>query len=72
MSSLCSLWFDAESTKVDAISRNNGLRTVQFTQSRKFNRASLNKGHEFPYWGLNICIDFDLRDLKNGEYEETK
>ena len=57
---------------MDVISRNNGVRTVQFTQSPKFNRASLNKGHEFPYWGLNICIDFDLRDLKNGEYEETK
>jgi len=29
---------------------------------------------EFHFWGLNICtcVDFDLRDLKNGEYEETK
>ena len=57
---------------MDIISRNKGVPSVQCTQSRKFNRASLNKGHEFPYWGLNICIDFDLRDLKNGEYEEIK
>ena len=57
---------------MDIISRNKGVRSVQCTQSRKFSRASLNKGLKFPYWGLNICIDIDLRDLKNGEYEETK
>ena len=28
---------------------------------------------EFHFWGLNICVDFYLRDSKkNGEYEETK
>ena len=32
----------------------------------------LNETPEFPFWGLNICVDFDLRDLKNGEYEEIK
>ena len=26
---------------------------------------------EFPLWGLNIYVDFDFRNLKNGEYEET-
>ena len=22
---------------------------------------------EFPFWGLNICVNFDLRDLKKIE-----
>ena len=22
------------------------------------------ESNEFPFWGLNSCVDFDLRDLK--------
>ena len=36
--------------------------------SPKFKRVSLNETLEFPFWGLNICVDFDLR---NSKYEET-
>jgi len=36
-------------------------------QSPKFKRVSLDKTPEFPFWGLNICVDFDLRDLKKIE-----
>ena len=28
-------------------------------QSPKFKRVSLNETPEFPFWGLNICVDFD-------------
>ena len=31
--------------------------------SPKFKRVSLNETSEFPFWGLIICVDFDLRDL---------
>ena len=32
----------------------------------------MNETPEFPFWGLNICVDFALRDSKkNGEYEKT-
>ena len=31
-------------------------------QSQKFKRISLKETFEFPFWGLNICVDFDLRD----------
>ncbi len=42
-------------------------------KSPKFKRVSLNKTPEFPSWGLNICVDFDLRELKkNWEYKETE
>ena len=27
--------------------------------SPKFKRVSLNETPEFPFWGLNICVDFD-------------
>ena len=37
--------------------------------SPKFKGVSLNETPEFPVWGLNICVDFHLRD---GEYELTK
>ena len=40
--------------------------------SPKFNRLSLNETAEFPFWGLNIRADFDLRIRKKREYEETK
>ena len=30
--------------------------------SPKFERESLNETFKFPFWGLNICVDFDLRD----------
>jgi len=36
-------------------------------QSPKFKRVSLNETPEFPFWGLNICVDFDLRDSKKME-----
>ena len=42
-----------------------------FLLSPKFKRVSLNERFEFPFWGLSICVDFELRDLKNGEYEEN-
>ena len=45
---------------------------LQYTsvQSPKFIRVSLDKTPEFPFWGLNICVHFDLRDSKNGEYKQ--
>jgi len=36
-------------------------------QSPKFKRVLLNETPEFPFWGLNICVDFDLRDSKKME-----
>ena len=33
----------------------------------KFKRVSLNETPEFPFWGLNICVDFDLKDSKKIE-----
>jgi len=33
----------------------------------KFKRVSLNETLEIPFWGLNICVDFDLRDSKKME-----
>ena len=36
-------------------------------QSPKFKRVSLNETPEFPFWGLHIFVDFDLRDLKKIE-----
>ena len=27
----------------------------------------MNETPEFPFWDLNICVDFDLRDLKKME-----
>ena len=35
--------------------------------SPKFKRVSLNETPEFPVWGLNICVDFDLKDSKKIE-----
>ena len=32
--------------------------------SPKFKRVSLNETPEFPFWGLIIYVDFDLRDPK--------
>jgi len=32
--------------------------------SPKFKRVSLNETPEVPFWGLNIGVDFDLRDTK--------
>ena len=46
--------------------------TILSTQSTKFKRVSLNETLEFPLWGLSIIVDFDLKDLKSGEYEENK
>ena len=36
-------------------------------QSPKFKRVSLKKTPELPSWGLNICVDFDLRESKKIE-----
>ena len=36
-------------------------------QSPKFKRVSLNETLEFPFWRLNICVDFGLRYSKNME-----
>ena len=43
-------------------------------QSPKFKRVWLKETTEFHFLGgLNICVDFDLRDSKKDwEYEETK
>ena len=35
-----------------------------FRQSPKFKRVSLDKTPKFPFWGLNICVDFDFKDSK--------
>ena len=33
-------------------------------QSPKFKKSIIDETPEFPFWGLNICVDFDLRDSK--------
>jgi len=43
------------------------VHTSNLSQSPKFKRVSLNETPEFPFWGLNICVDFDLRDSKKME-----
>ena len=35
--------------------------------SPKFKRVSLNDTPEFPFWGLNIYVNFDLRGYKKKE-----
>ena len=40
---------------------------IQASQSPKFKRVSLNETPEFPFGGLKICVDFDLRDSKKME-----
>ena len=35
--------------------------------SPKFKGVSLNETTEFPFWGLDICVDFDSRDSKKME-----
>ena len=45
---------------------------VLYCLSPKFKRVSLDKTLEFPFWGLNICVDFDLRDSKKGECKQTE
>ena len=37
---------------------------VEQVQSPKFKRVSLNKTREFPFWGLNIYVDFDFEIRK--------
>ena len=39
-------------------------------QSPKLKRVSLDETPEFPFWGLNIHVDFDLRD-SNWKFKET-
>ena len=40
---------------------------VCYNQSPKLKRVSLDKTPEFPFWGFNICVEFDLRDSKKME-----
>ena len=40
---------------------------VFLRQSPKFKRVLLNETPKFPFWGLNICVDFDLRGFKKME-----
>ena len=44
-------------------------RKVKFirTLSPKFKKVWLNETPEFPFWGLKIYVDFDLRDSKKME-----
>ena len=35
--------------------------------SPKFKRVSLNETLEFPFWRLNICVDFGLRNSQQME-----
>ena len=45
------------------------LWTQLIPQSPKFKRVSLNETPEFPFWGLNIFVDFDLTNsnkMENG------
>ena len=44
-----------------------GVLQYTLVQSPKFKRVSLDKTPEFPFWELNICVDFDLRDSKKIE-----
>ena len=37
-------------------------KSVSILQSPKFKRVSLNETLEFPFWRLNICVDFGLRN----------
>ena len=41
--------------------------TVSILQSPKFKRVSLNETLEFPFWRLNICVDFGLRNSQQME-----
>ena len=47
--------------------RDGKYRVYCANLSPKFKRVSLNETPEFPSWGLNICVDFDLRDSKKME-----
>ena len=33
--------------------------------SQKFKRVSFNETLEFPFWGLYVCVYFDLKKLEN-------
>ena len=37
------------------------------TLSPKFKRVLLNETPQFPFWGLNICVDLNFRDSKKME-----
>ena len=41
------------------------------TLSPKAKRVLLNETPEFHFWGLNICVDFDLRFFKNIDIHKT-
>jgi len=43
-----------------------------YCKIRARNLKELNETLEFPFWGVNICVDFNLRGSKTGKYEETK
>ena len=35
---------------------------IETPWSPKFKRVSLKANSQFHFWGLNICVDLDLRD----------
>ena len=35
---------------------------VSLNNIRKFYIVSLNETPKFPFWGLSVCVDFDLRN----------
>jgi len=43
------------------------LINIIFELIKKFKRVSLNDTPEFPFWGLNIYVNFDLRGSKKKE-----
>ena len=49
--------------RVYSVSARCTMKTDKFTLSLKFKRVSLNETSEFPFWGLIISVDFDLRDF---------
>ena len=51
---------------------NPSVYSIAILQSPKFKRVSLNETPEFPFWGLKICVDFDLRDSKKWNINKLK
>jgi len=45
----------------------NNTQYITIIQSPKFKRVLLNETPKFPFLGLNICVDFDLRGSKKME-----
>ena len=43
-----------------------------YYRARNLKEYRWTKLSSFFLWGLSIIVDFDLKDLKSGEYEENK